>query len=106
MKLKLIILFLAVVVGLYSCYDDKGNYDYKELTSIEIEEFSTIHLTLGDTLRINPVFTYSSADTVMNLEYTWTLGGKVIGKQRNLEYVPDSIFSAYCVLKADRKSVV
>lgn len=101
MKLKLIILFLAVIVGLYSCYDDKGNYDYKELTSIEIEEFSTIHLTLGDTLRINPVFTYSSADTVMNLEYTWTLGGKVIGKQRNLEYVPDSIFSANCVLKVE-----
>ena len=30
-------LLLAVVAGLWSCYDDKGNYDYKNLISLQID---------------------------------------------------------------------
>ena len=32
-----IILLLVVVSGLWSCYDDKGNYDYKNLISLQID---------------------------------------------------------------------
>ena len=32
-----IMLLLAVVAGLWSCYDDKGNYDYKNLISLQID---------------------------------------------------------------------
>lgn len=90
------------VLGISSCYDDKGNYDYKDLVAIEIADFPTIgNMTLGDTLRITPEFTYSTSDTVMNLEYTWTFGDRVIGNQRNLEYVLDTVMKAKCVLKVE-----
>ena len=38
MKLKNIIYFIPVIMclALYSCFDDKGNYDYRELDEIEI----------------------------------------------------------------------
>lgn len=100
-----LILVLAVVIGISSCYDDKGNYDYKNLKKIEIESFSdgTIYKTLRDTLRINPKFIYSTPDTVMNLEYTWTYIGKVIGRERNLEYVIDTMAKGYCSLKVEDK---
>ena len=32
-----IMLLLVVVSGLWSCYDDKGNYDYKNLISLQID---------------------------------------------------------------------
>ena len=32
-----IMLLLVVISGLWSCYDDKGNYDYKNLISLQID---------------------------------------------------------------------
>lgn len=99
-----VIIFMLAVFGISSCYDDKGNYNYKDLASIEIGPFSAsgrIYLTIGDTLRIDPQFTYSSKDTVMNLEYTWTFAGEVIGKGRHLECVMDTIADAICFLKVE-----
>lgn len=99
-----IILFVMAVLGISSCYDDKGNYNYQELISIEIEEFSAagrLEVTLGDTLRLTPKFTYSGPDTVMNLEYTWTFADKTIGKERNLVYVLDTVMKANLILKVE-----
>ena len=36
MKIKVIILFLFVF-SLCACFDDKGNYDYREMAEITIE---------------------------------------------------------------------
>ena len=33
MKIIFIVMFL---LGMASCYDDKGNYDYKEMNDIEV----------------------------------------------------------------------
>lgn len=105
MKIKMfLILLAAVIVGLSSCYDDKGNYTYKDLPQITIQPFNTggiINLTMGDTLRITPEFEYSTSDTVMNLKYTWTLDGKEISNERNLVYKTNDIVNAVCMLKVD-----
>lgn len=103
MKISFILL-VAIVLGLNSCYEDKGNCNYKYLVAIEIGKFSDagrIDKTLGDTLRISPEFTYSAADTVMNLKYTWTFIDKVISKERNLEYILDTIAMGKLVLKVE-----
>lgn len=107
MKMKFyLIMILVAALGISSCYDDKGNYDYKDLQRIEIEfpQGGIINKTLWDTLEITPRFTYSNpADTVMNLEYTWTFGNKVISKERNLKYIIDTIQKAPCCLKVEDK---
>lgn len=52
--LKYIILSIVASLGLWSCYDDKGNYDYHDLDEIVIDFFRWVdsgelfYLPLGD----------------------------------------------------------
>ena len=102
MRSKNIIYTLAVLIlSFIGCYDDKGNYDYADLNEIRIEEFNYISSpTLGDTIRIVPKFTYSKGDNSnVELSYEWTFAGKVIGNERNLEWIIDTMTKAYCILR-------
>lgn len=102
MRSKNIIYALAVLIlSFIGCYDDKGNYDYADLNEIQIEEFNYISSpTLGDTIRIVPKFTYSKGDSSnVELSYEWTFAGKVIGNERNLEWIIDTMTKAYCILR-------
>ncbi|MFV0555283.1 MAG: PKD-like family lipoprotein [Mangrovibacterium sp.] len=59
--LVLVVLFLALLPGLQSCYKDLGNYDYDTLPDIKISEIQTYYgekRLFEDTLVINPVITY------------------------------------------------
>ena len=73
MKNKILNL-LGVVMALMffqSCYEDEGNYDYTELSAIEIEGIETSYSKrkLVDTLNI-PV-TINTEYSQENLKYTW-----------------------------------
>ena len=46
MKIKVIILFLFVF-SLCACFDDKGNYDYREMAEITIENIPELIEVLG-----------------------------------------------------------
>ncbi len=99
MKIQAILFFLLAGVVLSGCYKDKGNYNYKKLTRIEVSDFSNVEsVTIGDTVRVVPRFVYSTNDTVMNLKYEWTFAGKVISTERNLEYVTDTVAKGNCIL--------
>lgn len=70
MKMRLFYV-IGVVAGLFfSCYDDKGNYDYEEFAGIKIEgiqdEYSVI--SYKDTLHISPKITPED-----EYEYLWTI---------------------------------
>ncbi|MDD3039992.1 PKD-like family lipoprotein [Bacteroides sp.] len=84
-------LFISIsLLGLLSaCYDDKGNYDYKDLTEIEIAKENPFSVTIGATVKITPDITYSKENPRMNLVYTWTLEGEVISTSPILEWVSD-----------------
>ena len=73
MKNKILNL-LGIVMALtlfQSCYEDEGNYDYTELSAIEIEGIETSYSKrkLVDTLNI-PVTINTEYDQE-NLKYTW-----------------------------------
>lgn len=65
-----------LVTGLWGCYDDKGNYDYKELPGLEID---TTGLNISgekiayqfQTLLVDPKINY--AGNKENLSYSWRL---------------------------------
>ena len=48
MKIR-IIFIVMFLLSMASCYDDKGNYDYKEMNDIEISvSTETSYYSLGD----------------------------------------------------------
>lgn len=61
--LAIISLFLFVL-GLGSCYEDKGNYDYTDGLTIQIDSIKAdySYYALVDTLKVNPVVTPANLD--------------------------------------------
>lgn len=63
---------------LTGCYEDKGNYDYKDIQSIKITfaESSIRNMTVGDTIRIEPEFDIELPADAPYLTYVWTIDGE------------------------------
>lgn len=77
----------------YSCYEDKGNYEYKELNTIEIEKINLnkLYFVQGDTLLATPKLEFKLDSTDTSFEYEWQIsGGRIVGRERDLEYVTDT----------------
>lgn len=92
MKIITITLLFLAVFNIIGCYDDKGNYDYKQVNDIEISfppyDFRQV---IGDTFRLYPQFTYKYKDTSnLNLKYEWTVGKRIIGQNRQLVWKIDT----------------
>lgn len=71
------------------CYEDKGNYDYKEINQIKItgidESYSKV--SFQDVLRIEPTITADDASD--ELSFLWTVNRK----ERDLDWVEEDIKS-------------
>ena len=84
MKTKVYILLSLCLTLLYSCYSDKGNYDYEEINEVKITGLSNGIVTKFknvDTLKAQPVLEKTLSEG--NYEYTWTAvlqNGKVDDK--------------------------
>lgn len=80
---------IAMAFLFVSCYEDKGNYEYKDLTKITIEKEDSYFVNYGNEITIEPVINFSKDGADMNLRYEWKLEGKVIGNECNLTWVAD-----------------
>ncbi|MFA6756036.1 MAG: PKD-like family lipoprotein [Bacilli bacterium] len=80
--------FIISVVG---CYEDKGNYDYKDLSEVEIsgidEEYT---VNIGSEFSISPKLTYKD-EGIKNIKYTWKINDKVISEEKELNIVVDGL---------------
>lgn len=72
-------LFLALI-ALNGCYKDKGNYDYRDIKELTIEEFEEyevyegyykINVSVGDRIVIDPVVAPNIGDDMSNYEIKW-----------------------------------
>lgn len=73
MKSLCYIFFMLIMV--YGCYDDKGNYDYKELDELSISLPAKSYSRLfGEKLQITPVIETMIPET--DLKYEWEFYGK------------------------------
>lgn len=97
--MKHIWILLAVVAGLASCYEDKGNYNYRPLNDIEIDmNAEDLSPVLGDTIRLVPVLTFAVDSSERDLSFEWTFEGKTIGNERNLFWIADTTAKGQLVL--------
>ncbi|WP_343303732.1 PKD-like family lipoprotein [Chitinophaga niabensis] len=73
MKANLTIICILTVL-FSSCYKDKGNYTYAELNKLQITDTYgavNVPITFGDTLKINPKITQTTAPNEENLTFEW-----------------------------------
>lgn len=96
--------FISLFTLLIGCYEDKGNYDYKDIQQIEIEAFPSINKTVGDTIRIEPEFNIDIPEDASYLSFEWSVGGETRPddpnwNSRNFLWVADKLVSSNIVLK-------
>lgn len=71
------IIFTGWLLFLFiSCFEDKGNYDYIDIPEIVITEFLYQEKTLGDTVRIEPVFNIDIPEDASYITYKWIVAGE------------------------------
>lgn len=72
--MKKIVIMIAVALSLYSCYDDKGNYEYNDTNEIVIKlKNSYLAESFNTTVEIQPEITQTIRKDNNNLTYTWYL---------------------------------
>lgn len=101
MKITTKILSFLIIFNFISCYDDKGNYDYKKINDIEIE-FPDIYFQqiIGDTLKVYPKLKYALNDSSgLKLKFEWSFADRVIGQERQLEWIVDTNVQSDLVLR-------
>lgn len=84
---KVIISLLSLFL-MFSCYEDKGNYDYKDLNEIEISGLKlSYNLNVGDTLKLDPKLSFS-LDSSASYTCEWKLNmDKVLSSNKELFYI-------------------
>lgn len=75
---------------LSSCYEDKGNYEYRQMNDVTIEiPLETSEYSLGDILKIEPKLSFSAGEETSHLTYSWSLDRREISTERNLNWTVD-----------------
>lgn len=68
-----ILLFTAFILN--ACYDDKGNYNYKDINEIEIsfEDNASYTKTFGEVLELTPILNFDLSQEGDRYTYLWKL---------------------------------
>jgi len=75
MKLKNILLYAILVLTLFSCKKDIGNYEYtsiSEPTVVNLQD-ATFRATVGDTLTVRPYIDFPGGDAMKDLLFNWEI---------------------------------
>lgn len=92
MKMRYVLLMLIFVCSFFSCYEDKGNYDYRAMNDIEITlplPEGNNKFVLGDVLYIQPKLVFSQGVDSKSLLYSWTFNGTEISTEPALKWTID-----------------
>lgn len=75
MKKYILYFYCFSVVFLTACYDDKGNYDYKDIDEIKIsfDGDGYYSKTFGEVLELKPTFNIDLSQTPDRYSYLWKL---------------------------------
>lgn len=80
------IITILCVLFLVGCYEDKGNYEYSEISTITIDSIKESYTAQKyKTLKIKPEIKIDGALTD-KLELIWEINGKVVSEEKTLNY--------------------
>ena len=83
--MKKIITFLYLLILAYACYDDKGNYDYREINQISIQNIDSLVLCDQMDLLSIPVTLEGTQYSDSNrFTYMWEVNQKVVATTKDL----------------------
>ena len=101
MKIKDIYILCLLGVLFFSCYEDKGNYNYEDVNQLKIQfTDEVINCIMGDTLEIVPIYKFTTDSSHANLTYEWSFLDSVISTERNLNYIlPEKTINEYVYLR-------
>ena len=92
MNLKNICCFFVMALFFYACYDDKGNYDYREINEITVEGIEASYARdVDDSLRIYPVLKGTMYEDTSRFTYRWEAAGRKLAETYNLEIQVDMV---------------
>ena len=85
MKIKFMFYWIIGVLFLQSCYDDKGNYDYKNINEVTVKLPKKYfpNLIMGDPIVIEPEITFKNPKDTAYFKYEWYLASELISTSRN-----------------------
>ena len=83
-----ILLAFAAMLMAASCYEDQGNYDYREINEVQIEGISDFYARdMEEMLVIHPQITGTLYDDPERFTYEWRIVGDVVSTDPDLEYL-------------------
>lgn len=92
MKIKNIILSIVLSYSLFSCYEDLGNYDYKEINAITVKGIEARYeVDVDDSLKIYPSLEGTIYSDTSKFSYEWEIARKVIAQTHDLELLVNII---------------
>ncbi len=97
---------LSAILCLTSCIKDTGNYKYKTGNTVTLKfTSSTVTIYLGDTLRLNPIRTFSNPQDTTDFDHAWYLNGVHYSDSPTL-VLPANTYQNYMVnyYMTDRKT--
>ena len=85
---KILILCLVIAWSITGCYEDKGDYDYRNLAEGTIGNVNgSYRVSVGDTLIIEPEIVFDF-ETKVGLKYEWSVElDSVFSREKNIEYI-------------------
>ena len=100
MKRHIEILGLLVMFFLLGCYDDKGNYEYHDINSVEIEDIRIVYENnyipnIGEEVIFRPELKFALDSTATNFTYEWNFFGEVVSHERVFHWIADTAGSFF-----------
>lgn len=84
---KLWIYFITVMVFCASCYEDKGNYEYKTVPQVTVSGIEESYdFYLGEQRAITPTITWTNGKPD-KISYMWKIDDKIVGEEENLDFI-------------------
>lgn len=95
MKKIYIAFLLFIAATTLGCYEDKGNYDYKDINELVISFGDKFNYTInfGEDLEIEPEFNFDIAENSPRYTYTWYVDGETRPEwnKRNFSWTVDKV---------------
>lgn len=79
------IVYLLAMTCLTACYDDLGNYDYRDINEIEVEGIESMYARdVDDSLHITPQLQGTQYSDTSRFSYQWEIASSILAETHDL----------------------